>query len=72
MKNKILNKFKKKIITDIDLFFLTNKKFKSIVVTGTNGKSTSCKLLAHILKKNKVKHHVGGNIGTPILDLKKF
>lgn len=72
LKNKILNKFKKKIITDIDLFFLTNKKFKSIVVTGTNGKSTSCKLLAHILKKNKVKHHVGGNIGTPILDLKNF
>ena len=42
------------------------------MVTGTNGKSTSCKLLAHILKKNKVKHHVGGNIGTPILDLKNF
>ena len=51
LNNKILSKFKKKIITDIDLFFLTNDKFKSIVVTGTNGKSTTCKLLAHILKK---------------------
>ena len=51
LKNKTLSKFKKKIITDIDLFFLINNKFKSIVVTVTNGKSTTCKLLAHILKK---------------------
>jgi UDP-N-acetylmuramoylalanine--D-glutamate ligase len=70
LKNKILNKFKKKIITDIDLFFLTNNRFKSIVVTGTNGKSTTCKLLSHILKKNKLRYFLGGNIGTPILDLK--
>lgn len=72
LKNKILSKYKKKIITDIDLFFLTKSKFKSIVVTGTNGKSSTCKLLEHILKKNKLKCCVGGNIGTPILDLKNF
>ena len=72
LKNKILSEFKKKIITDIDLFFLVNNKFKSIVVTGTNGKSTTCKLLAHILKKNKLRSFLGGNIGTPILDLKNF
>jgi UDP-N-acetylmuramoylalanine--D-glutamate ligase len=68
--NKHLNKFKKKIITDIDLFFLTNSKTKSIVVTGTNGKSTTCKLLGHLLKKKKFNYSLGGNIGTPILDLK--
>ncbi len=72
VKNKNLFKFKNKIITDIDLFFLTNCKFKSIVVTGTNGKSTTCKLLQHILKKNKFECLLGGNIGTPILDLKNF
>ena len=65
-----LKKFKEKIITDIDLFYLTNKKFKSIVVTGTNGKSTTCKLITHLLKKNKYKVLLGGNIGKPILDLK--
>ena len=70
-KNKILRKYKKKIITDIDLFFLSNYKSKSIVVTGTNGKSTTCKLIAHLLKKNKLKFSLGGNIGTPILDIKK-
>ena len=67
---KNLTKFKKKIITDIDLFYLFNKNFKSIVVTGTNGKSTTSKLISHLLKKNKFKVLLGGNIGTPILDLK--
>ncbi len=70
LKNKNLIKYKKKIITDIDLFYLAKKKNKSIVVTGTNGKSTTCKLLSHLLKKNKFKVYVGGNIGTPILNLK--
>ena len=69
-KNKKLRKYKKKIITDIDLFFLSNYKSKSIVVTGTNGKSTTCKLIAHLLKKHKSKFSLGGNIGTPILDTK--
>ena len=70
IKNKNLSKFKKKIITDIDLFYLNNNKSKSIVVTGTNGKSTTCKLLAHLLQKNKLKFSLGGNIGTPILEVK--
>jgi UDP-N-acetylmuramoylalanine-D-glutamate ligase len=69
IKNKLLKKFKKKIITDIDLFYLDNHRSKSIVVTGTNGKSTTCKLLAHLLKKNKFKFSLGGNIGVPILDV---
>ena len=70
LKNKSLDKFKKKIITDIDLYYLNNIKSKSIVVTGTNGKSTTCKLLVHLLQKNKFKCSLGGNIGTPILELK--
>ena len=69
-KNKNLARFKKKIITDIDLFYLFKNKSKSVVVTGTNGKSTTCKLLHHLLKNNKIKCLIGGNIGTPILDLK--
>ena len=45
-----LIKYKKKIITDLDLLYLSQKFHKSIVVTGTNGKSTTCKVLQHILK----------------------
>ncbi len=70
IKNKNLKKYEKKIITDLDLFYLKNRKFKSIVVTGTNGKSTTCKLLYHLLKKNKFKCLLGGNIGNPLLNLK--
>ena len=68
---KHLIKYKKKIITDIDLLYLSKKiNFKSIVVTGTNGKSTTCKIIAHLLKKNKFNVEIGGNIGTPVLNLK--
>ena len=70
IEKKFLNKYKKKIITDIDFLYLTNKNFKSIVVTGTNGKSTTCKLLSHLMKQNKFRVLLGGNIGTPVLDLK--
>ena len=65
-----LIKYKKKIITDIDIVFLLRKFYKSIVVTGTNGKSTTCKILEHVLKKNKFKTLLGGNIGNPVLNLK--
>ena len=70
---KILLKNKKKIITDLDLFYLINQDIKSIVVTGTNGKSTTCKVIEHVLKKNNINVGLGGNIGSPVLklDLKK-
>ena len=67
---KNLLQYQKKIITDLDLFYLTNSKFKSIVITGSNGKSTTCKIIYHLLKKNNFKVGMGGNIGTPILNLK--
>ena len=69
IKNKKSPKFKKKIISDIDLFYLSKKKSKSIVVTGTNGKSTTCKLLDHLLKKINLKVF-WRKYRTPILDLK--
>ena len=61
---------KKKIITDLDLFYMQEIPIKSIVITGTNGKSTACKLTQHIFKANRLNAQLGGNIGKPILDLK--
>jgi UDP-N-acetylmuramoylalanine--D-glutamate ligase len=65
-----LTKNKKKLITDLDLFYMQKIPVKSIVITGTNGKSTACKLIQHILKTNKLDAPLGGNIGKPILNLK--
>ena len=48
---KQLLKNKYKIITDIDLFYLSNDPEKTIMVTGTNGKSTTCSIIDHIFKK---------------------
>jgi len=67
-KKNLLYENKEKIITDIDLFFLTNKIFKSIVVTGTNGKSTTCSIIQKVLSDSGFKTLLVGNIGKPILN----
>ncbi len=67
---KVLKSNRKKIITDLDLFFLKNNVKKSILITGTNGKSTTCSLIHHVLKKNNINNKLAGNIGRPILNLK--
>tara|TARA_B110000438_G_scaffold295203_1_gene337824 strand:+ start:536 stop:1846 length:1311 start_codon:yes stop_codon:yes gene_type:complete len=69
-KCKIKNYLKKnrnKVITDLDLFFELNKKALIISITGTNGKSTTCKIIEKILKTAKLNVKTVGNIGRPIL-----
>ena len=52
--------------------YLLNKKIKmkTIMITGTNGKSTTCKMIEHLFKKVGIKTITGGNIGKPILSCK--
>ena len=69
-KCRIRNYLKKnlnKIITDLDLFFELNKEALIISITGTNGKSTTCKIIEKILKTAKYNVKTVGNIGNPIL-----
>ena len=68
---KYLKKNLGKIITDLDLFFELNKDSLIISVTGTNGKSTTCKIIEKILKAAKYNVTTVGNIGNPILSLEK-
>jgi len=56
----------KKLQRDLNLYKSYIKNQKIIAVTGTNGKSTTVKLIGDILNKNKIKTFVGGNIGDPL------
>ena len=67
-----LSKNENKIITDLDIFYSFNYFNKIISITGTNGKSTTCKLLYEIFRASGYKVQLGGNIGRPLLDLKKL
>ena len=67
-----LKKNKKKIITDLDIFHLNNPNNLKITITGTNGKSTTAKLLFKILKDQNKDVKLVGNIGIPILSKNKI
>ena len=45
-----LKKNLKKIVTDLDVFYSHYSKNKNITITGTNGKSTTAKILFDVLK----------------------
>ena len=58
------------IIGDVELFALARSTLPGhavVGITGTNGKSTTTALIAHILKQAGVPASMGGNIGIPIL-----
>ena len=58
------------VIADIELLFRAQPKATYVAITGTNGKSTTTTLIAHILEQCGKVIQVGGNLGTPALDLK--
>ena len=70
--SRYLKKNKSKVITDLDVFYLNYPKIKKITITGTNGKSTTSKLIFDVLKSHKKDARLVGNIGRPILLEKKI
>ncbi len=68
--SKFLKKNHKKIYTDLDVFYAFYKN-NCITITGTNGKSTTCQLLYEVLLNQKLDVKLVGNIGNPILSVKK-
>ena len=65
--SKFLKKNLNKIYTDLDIFYSAYSQNKNITITGTNGKSTTAKILYEILKQQKIDARLVGNIGNPIL-----
>ena len=59
------------VIGDIELFVqaIAGSGARVVGVTGTNGKSTTTALIGHLLAHSGRRVQVGGNIGTPALDL---
>jgi len=61
------------IVGDVELFARERaaraRRAPLVAITGTNGKSTTTALIAHILSEAGREVAMGGNIGVPILDL---
>ena len=68
---KFISKNLNKIITDLDIFYSHYFKNKIISITGTNGKSTTARILYEVLKDQKKDVRLVGNIGNPILNEKR-
>jgi UDP-N-acetylmuramoylalanine--D-glutamate ligase len=64
------------VIGDMELFFRQRAKGqapgRAVVITGTNGKSTTTALTAHLLAAAGKRVAFGGNIGKAVLDLEPF
>jgi UDP-N-acetylmuramoylalanine--D-glutamate ligase len=69
--SKFLKKNISKIYTDLDVFYSFYKN-KSITITGTNGKSTTAKILHEVLLDQNYDCRLVGNIGNPALSEKKI
>ena len=69
--SKFLVKNSSKIYTDLDVFCSFYKNV-SITITGTNGKSTTAKILYDVLRDQNRDVRLIGNIGNPALSEKKI
>ncbi len=70
--NKSLKNNNHKIISDLDIFYLKNVNNFKTTITGTNGKSTTAKLLYEVLRNHGKDVRLIGNIGKPVLSEKNI
>ena len=70
---RLARQAKAEVIGDTELFERERAarapKSRLVAVTGTNGKSTTAALIAHIIKTARRSVGLGGNIGVPVLAL---
>ena len=69
VRKKIFEKIKKnKLERDLNLYWQNITFQKVIAITGTNGKSTTTKLVGDMFKKKNIPTFVGGNLGVPVMN----
>lgn len=56
-----------RVTTASSLWFAAHPEHKTLCVTGTKGKSTTCALIAHLLRSAGYGVQLAGNIGLPLL-----
>jgi len=57
------------VISELDLGFRALANTRTIAVTGTNGKTTTTALVAHLLRSAGLPAEAAGNIGRPLSDV---
>jgi UDP-N-acetylmuramoylalanine--D-glutamate ligase len=57
------------VYAEVDLGFTELRGTRAIAVTGTNGKTTTTALVAHLLRAGGVKAEAAGNIGRPLCEM---
>ena len=57
------------VVCDVELLARAKPDHRFVAITGTNGKSTTTTLLAHVLAEAGIAVAAGGNLGTAALDL---
>jgi UDP-N-acetylmuramoylalanine--D-glutamate ligase len=59
----------REIHAEVELGFVALRGSRCIGITGTNGKTTTTSLIAHLLVAGGIRAEVAGNIGRPLSDL---
>jgi UDP-N-acetylmuramoylalanine--D-glutamate ligase len=57
------------IYAEVDVGFLALRKTRCIGITGTNGKTTTTSLIAHVLSAAGIRTETAGNIGRPLCEV---
>ena len=57
------------IVAEVDLGFTELPRTRTVAITGTNGKTTTTSLIAHLMDAAGIRGIAAGNIGLPLCDL---
>ncbi len=71
-REKVAEEYRKKCTSNVEIFFNNiseASRKKLIAIGGTKGKSTTTKFCAEFLQQAGLNAEIGGNYGTPLLDL---